>query len=475
VTHDLKIMVRRGELGCRDGWSRDLWAPAGEVTVSAPVEAPLTAPVRPITPEEMNYLVASKHVILEPTARGPISSPVDVVVGETPAMPVDEDRATLLSHDPRAAIEAARKRHLANRQQDSGQALLPVPTTFSSSFEADSEAHASAFTPLPTPLLPQKPVEPFAPRPVVPRYSREVAPVQPEEVPVDTTGLTSTREQEQQFATVPDVVDGFALPDEGNQSRTVLVAGTYEDDVEIAPTRVRAARKWPLESEEADPAAIEFASAYAADARQFLEPPVARSSIQEGWDSDDDPLNFGDSISYEEERVYEPEPSRRRWQSKLRFQRPARPRGQSYDSDEWEEPFYGDQYAEVQYFEPEVGEPDVLLPDPAFEWREPDDPIETSVEVAPTIPRMCRTCRDFRPADNGGRGWCTNKWAFSHRRMVDEDELPCETSLGCWWLPHDEVWLAEADAAGHTEPTPLVDHWLERRTGVTAATGTRRR
>jgi hypothetical protein len=88
---------------------------------------------------------------------------------------------------------------------------------------------------------------------------------------------------------------------------------------------------------------------------------------------------------------------------------------------------------------------------------------DTEVHIAPGVPRMCKTCRDFRPADSGERGWCTNSWAFTHRRMVDADELPCESSLGCWWLPHDEIWLATADAAAHSQPTPLVDQWLGRR------------
>jgi hypothetical protein len=91
------------------------------------------------------------------------------------------------------------------------------------------------------------------------------------------------------------------------------------------------------------------------------------------------------------------------------------------------------------------------------------------IEIAPDVPRMCRTCRDFRPADSGGRGWCTNKWAFSHRRMVDADELPCETSVGCWWLPHDDIWLATADVSAHGQPTPLVDHWLAHKIDPAAA------
>ncbi len=471
VTHDLKIMVRRGELGCRDGWSRDLWAPLGEVKVAAPPEAPLTGPVRPVTPEEMTYLVTSKHVTLEPSTRGSISSPVDVVVGETPAMPVDEDRATLLSHDPRAAIDAARKRHLANLQAPN-QVAPPAPTTSISSFYADSESRRSALTaPLASPANPESVEQPVAPRPIVPRYVREVAPVRPDEVPRDPTGMATTREEESHFSSVPDFVDGFDLPREGNDSRPVLVAGTYDDDVEIAPTRVRATRRWPLAEEEIDCPAIELASAYAADAQQHAEEvPMRGAAFEDDWNLDSEETDYEDSTYFEEDPISEPPPSRRRWQPNFRFQRPVRAHATEYVADEWEDGYYEDQYVAP---DDEAVEP--LLPDPAFAWREPDDPPETSVEVAPMIPRMCRTCRDFRPADNGGRGWCTNQWAFSHRRMVDEDELPCETSLGCWWLPHDEVWLAEADAAAHTEPTPLVDHWLERRTGVTAATGTRRR
>src|SRR5690606_6004905 len=79
------------------------------------------------------------------------------------------------------------------------------------------------------------------------------------------------------------------------------------------------------------------------------------------------------------------------------------------------------------------------------------------------IPRMCKTCRDFRPAESGDRGWCTNKWAFNHRRMVDADELPCETSIGGWWLPHDDTWLSALDVSAHSQPTPFFDQWIAQR------------
>jgi hypothetical protein len=84
-----------------------------------------------------------------------------------------------------------------------------------------------------------------------------------------------------------------------------------------------------------------------------------------------------------------------------------------------------------------------------------------NLDLAAHLPRVCRTCRDFRPAENGERGWCANQWAFSHRRMVDADErTPCEGVLGNWWLPVDEVWSEAADVSSHGQPTPLLNAWL---------------
>ena len=80
--------------------------------------------------------------------------------------------------------------------------------------------------------------------------------------------------------------------------------------------------------------------------------------------------------------------------------------------------------------------------------------------VAPELPRCCETCRDFRPSENGERGWCANREAFSHRRMVSAGDLPCISSFGCWWLPFDDVWLAEANIRKHRQPTPLLDRML---------------
>ena len=74
------------------------------------------------------------------------------------------------------------------------------------------------------------------------------------------------------------------------------------------------------------------------------------------------------------------------------------------------------------------------------------------------LPRICRTCRDYRPSAEGQRGWCANAWAFTHRRLVLEDDpAPCQSAIGDWWLPVDDVWLVAADVSSHGRTTPLLD------------------
>lgn len=87
--------------------------------------------------------------------------------------------------------------------------------------------------------------------------------------------------------------------------------------------------------------------------------------------------------------------------------------------------------------------------------------LDMEIDVSPDVPRACRTCRSFRSADGGARGWCTNEWAFTHRRMVNEDDLACDTTIGCWWLPADRYWMIEDDASW-SDATPKMDAFMAR-------------
>lgn len=85
--------------------------------------------------------------------------------------------------------------------------------------------------------------------------------------------------------------------------------------------------------------------------------------------------------------------------------------------------------------------------------------VDRRIEVAPDVPRQCRTCRSFRSADGGTRGWCTNEWAFTHRRMVNDDDLACVSAIGCWWLPADHLRLDLDDDADGAR-TPRMDELI---------------
>lgn len=90
-------------------------------------------------------------------------------------------------------------------------------------------------------------------------------------------------------------------------------------------------------------------------------------------------------------------------------------------------------------------------------------PAGTPTPVRTTqIRECCGTCRDFRPAEGGERGWCNNAYAFDHRRMVERSELACRGTIGSWWIASDDWWLQKADIAHHGRPTPIVDDLLRQ-------------
>jgi hypothetical protein len=111
--------------------------------------------------------------------------------------------------------------------------------------------------------------------------------------------------------------------------------------------------------------------------------------------------------------------------------------------------------------------------DQAVDWDPPlprpsdADALVGSIGVSPDhvwahLPRCCGTCKDFRPASDERRGWCTNQWAFKHRRMVDANDRPCETSIGHWWVAADFAWQGDLDMERLFQPTPLMDKYVDR-------------
>jgi hypothetical protein len=91
------------------------------------------------------------------------------------------------------------------------------------------------------------------------------------------------------------------------------------------------------------------------------------------------------------------------------------------------------------------------------------DPEIDDYILAPEVPRMCRTCAAFRPAEDGERGWCSNGWAFNNRLLVSAWDVPCQTSFGNWWIPNDDHWNDGVLDRLHS-PAPLFDQLMSQRT-----------
>jgi hypothetical protein len=108
-----------------------------------------------------------------------------------------------------------------------------------------------------------------------------------------------------------------------------------------------------------------------------------------------------------------------------------------------------DDALDVEEYEPEVSESDSRAGGEAEAKGE-----HPSIEL---LERCCRSCRDFLPTENGGRGMCNNAYALTKGQLVDPDDLACQGTFGNWWAPSDDWWRARADISHHYAPTPLVD------------------
>lgn len=458
------IMVRRNELACRNGWMEDLWAAAtadGSDRGAISVERHTSQPMRPASEDEI------AAVALAPVgAAPPPVVPEDVVVGQTPVMQAMDDqeadeRSTLLGQDTRSAIKRARERYRAkatpptrpvewaesdesvehDRGKDQASGVAEVQIA------ADGEVLDSDVT------------ESMDAQPEV-----SVEPASAVEAPASDPGVTlpfnlaraaTPITVEDPFDTVPERRSDFELPRARKAPTRPVVAGA--DDVVDLPRRERTVPMRVVESHQRSsrPAPIRAAAAWAGRFRDQGDH-LPGYSPAEPDDAPEVPR-----ASAEPSRT--PLPTR----YDLALDRALRTRASASPI----APFEG---GEVQIDAParvasdmesgreqrlvDQDDQPVLVGVAGLDDVDADE-LDMTVQIAPEVPRACRTCRDFRPAEGGSRGWCTNKFAFSHRRMVTRDEIPCQTSLGCWWLPHDDVWLATADITTHSQPTPHFDAW----------------
>jgi hypothetical protein len=513
---DVRIYVRSNELPCRNDWAIDLWQATGPDASDHVVDA-VAEPVAPATAEELNWIVAREHRANAPADQQPASGPgEDIVLGDLTSLVPNSGGVT--RDDGRRLRKAHEELRSRNRERREGVAPiaddpLPLRPTGSGLWLADD--------------LASRDVNREGGSNVVERKLRnrgpeigEVSPVALGELGRPFPKMTTFPEDDVRFSSIPESVVGIDLPmavrPEPNQQ--VVHRAGFDDDREIALWNSES-RSDTAESTDAPSAGVGFGGPSIAAPGSFARSNSVLIEDAEPWNADPhdqsnpslslpipgaeaDQLPLIRSITPESlpdapdhtEFDYRWTPEHDRTSGRTIDNRRATARRQSQvdDSDvDYGEPGWQTYEAADQIDEParplrQMRTRDRAFPgservrevdpgEPAYrdsELRSVDfddsEPFESELDAPErdswaTLPRMCGTCREFRPAENSERGWCTNKRAFTHRRMVDADELPCETSIGRWWLPHDDLWMSSGDISAHSQPTPLLDLWLAHR------------
>jgi len=467
-TLDIKLYVRGGELPCRNDWDHDLWT--DKATFSGETDLILNnaiGPLAPVSLDDIVFLTANQRpASSDPGQVSATGSAVDRVIRE-------ESPAHLPSSSPvgsmRGSVRRAHQHVLAEKRVErfadgAGPAFdggFSAPTEQKTPkiepkarvYEADRSGHVEA--------------EYTATRPTF----NVIPPVQPGEMRRSNPKVAIYPGEEARFSSIPRRVDGVLLPTPLKAAEVEAVTQSSStdtaDDVAIS-TRSTRLRPTPTSDE---PRAVAFEASADLATEQIQNSPALYLPAANDVASDvEASMEFVDEvIELSSDDV--PEPRRPRTRGGL-FRARRKPIVEPLDDNDelWDEvPVIQAMERAVDNRQPAYAaiierEPDLL--DPALVAAADGyltfaEPLQTALWA--DVPRMCRTCREFRPAESGDRGWCTNKWAFNHRRMVDADERPCDSSVGCWWLPNDDIWLALSDISAHGQPTPLLDAWLEQR------------
>lgn len=495
------IMVRKNELACRDEWAHDLWEPKS-AQAGAPASTQFTdRKERPATEAEIAALLAANStqpnqapvdagqndIVLSELGPGP--EPLSYVERVEPSRPwatansrsaePAESASANNEMNTRGAIFRAREAYRERSRQEAARSQLTARLA------TDAQASAGPVLSYPVVAHEELAIDP-------PASSLDQPWPEPDSLPEPAPVSTGDEYPDPINEPPPGVAAELEIePHTTELAEPESVRSSWTDEIVAAASELDAlaTREAPVAAPASETAAV---LSHDLDDRYNLEyedDPAGSSAADSGIDwQAGSPSTGAAEPDYLAERDH-PRPERRPAADRPSFWSRSGPfanrfrqyedpvvesesefeNGVAYDNidsfadvDLVAEARPLDDEADLTFVPDEDGfdeEPrEDVVADDASPWK-PVIPLRPALSAH--LPRICRTCRDFRPAETSDRGWCANQWAFSHRRVVAaEEQAPCDSVLGDWWLPADEVWSDAADVSSHGQPTPLLDAWL---------------
>ena len=455
TTNDLLLMVRKNELACRDGWSNSLWEPGvwepGDEAADSPAESHFAG--RPVSPANEREIASAMHAsgprLADERDEDRVLSeiglpPDDVDDGPDPVYPRPERHL-----DTRSVMVRARENIRERRRVEPRSVLAP-------SGAAEARADVTAIAPvglarsagrITTDLDDGAADDAGTFAPVADAFPNAPEPPAADADWADDPAPDWYDDPEDAFGEDEEVEH----PASGRQVARGLFGGFGRFLTDVYGRTTRAAHPEPVEP--------------ADESRAFAPEAATASGPEPALDASGpnitDPVWAGDPEAEFDTMVRRLEPSGPGLAAGGR-RSPAPGPSERVDSGPAESHAVSGGIDDGDWLESPAAAGDDARWGVLDLDGDVDGPmVVPSPDLAPDLPRICRTCRDFRPAEHGGRGWCANQWAFTHRRVVDgDDAAPCESSFGSWWLPVDDAWMAVGDVSEHGRPTPLLDQWL---------------
>lgn len=472
---DELALLRKTELGCREGWQKDYWearADGGAVegSLTSPEVAPgnvaampVGAGIMPLTPLSDDDLPP-----LSPAAAAPPGGQ-DIVVGQNAPLRGHselDDEGVPLRQVRRSSVQDAHRRALERRQAERAaraerrSAGRAVPATVRAERPAASLAPSAAAPPVQPP--PMTATRPPAQETAIDRV------VKSEPADLEVRMFASTPEPQQGLPQPavnttpaapppPPLEVGPARPQAGQTERVAARFAAEPPPPPSAPrptapaaeprywdetspgarfTRMRPVEEPALASEPAPPTSRRaIPTAPPRDAEQ-----PARAVRQVGRPRPEPPL----AAPAAEER-----PTRT-----IRSRTPVEP----VEAPATEERLARTERSLPVVESPAPSEAPPRQADPSLvrqlesEWREQ--------MLAAAQGRRCGSCRYYRGGESG-RGACHCQFAPTYRQAVPANDLSCLNPLGSWWGPTDEGWLEKTEQRRPRRATPLLDA-LER-------------